>query len=325
MMILSLIVPVYKVEEYIEQCILSCSSIPMSVDEYEIIAINDGSPDSCLDILNSLCKQIPNLKVYTKSNGGLSSARNYGIEHATGKYLWFIDSDDYIESLNLTFDLKKTLLENNIDAISFNWVKCYDDGEVLENDNWAKLKLLENNITGYELFDRLCGMYFAPRFIFKRELFLINRFKEGIYFEDIQLIPRIVLSLKVCMAIPDIIYYYRQRKGSILSSYSPALVKDSLANAEYYFGLSAKTDCVDLVKHYNQLGMISYKCAYHYSAKINHLKLTKEVIACGKKNGVRNMYNKGERLYSILNFLYGVSPYLVYYLLIFYNKCLKIK
>ena len=92
-----MIIPVYNTEKYLRQCLDSCLEQNIGKDEYEIICVDDGSPDGSGKILDEYRDQYPNVKVIHKENGGVSSARNVGLEIACGDYIWFIDSDDFIE------------------------------------------------------------------------------------------------------------------------------------------------------------------------------------------------------------------------------------
>lgn len=94
---LSIVVPVYNVESYIEKCLLSLENQDLPKDQYEIIVVDDGSPDASVQIVERLLKEYSNIVLLRKVNGGLSSARNYGLKYARGEYVWFVDSDDYIE------------------------------------------------------------------------------------------------------------------------------------------------------------------------------------------------------------------------------------
>ena len=94
---ISLIIPVYNVEKYLENCINSCLKQDISINDYEIIIVNDGSPDDCWNIIQRYANQHSNIKTINKENGGLSSARNAGINVAEGELIWFIDSDDSIK------------------------------------------------------------------------------------------------------------------------------------------------------------------------------------------------------------------------------------
>ena len=122
--LISIIVPIYRVEKYLNRCIDSILS--QSYRNLEIILVDDGSPDNCSIICEEYAKKDKRIKVIHKKNGGLSEARNYGIEASTGDYIMFVDSDDYISK-----DMCKTLLinalENNADIVVCNFKEVYTD------------------------------------------------------------------------------------------------------------------------------------------------------------------------------------------------------
>lgn len=107
-MLLSLIVPIYNSEKYLKECLLSLLTQDINCDEYEIICVDDGSTDKSVEIVEQFRRKYCNIKLIKKSNGGVSSARNCGIANASGKYIWFIDSDDCIRA-NCLSDIKKML------------------------------------------------------------------------------------------------------------------------------------------------------------------------------------------------------------------------
>lgn len=121
--ILSIIVPVYNVEAYLERCLLSCLHQDISHDDYEIIVVNDGSTDGSLQVAERIAKKNANVKVVSQPNGGLSAARNTGMKHASGKYYMYVDSDDYLFD-NILSGLLKTCEENNLDVLFF-WT-CFE-------------------------------------------------------------------------------------------------------------------------------------------------------------------------------------------------------
>ena len=96
---LSIIVPVYNVQDYIERCLTSIINSDLERIQYEIIVVNDGTKDGSMLVVNDYLKKYEHIKVFEQENQGLSSARNTGMAHAVGKYIWFVDSDDYIDSM----------------------------------------------------------------------------------------------------------------------------------------------------------------------------------------------------------------------------------
>lgn len=128
--LLSIVIPVYNVEKYLNCCIDSCLAQDVQQTEYEIICVDDGSPDSCGTILDSYAQQNHNIHVIHKENGGVSSARNTGIESAAGKYIWFVDSDDFI-GRNILSGILSALKEKNCDELAV-YAFAFNDGEECE-------------------------------------------------------------------------------------------------------------------------------------------------------------------------------------------------
>lgn len=124
--ILSIIIPVYNVENYVEHCITSCLKQNILISEYEIIIVNDGSTDNSLFIAEKTATGHPNIKIISQCNKGLSMARNKGLSLAQGDYIWFVDSDDYIEE-NCLKQIIETC-KKGYDVISVGWGFCYETG-----------------------------------------------------------------------------------------------------------------------------------------------------------------------------------------------------
>ena len=113
---LSIIIPVYNVEKYVEKCLRSCAEQDLPSDEYEIIVVNDGTKDSSLEIVERVAKDYSNIAIISQENAGLSAARNKGLSLAKGEYIWFIDSDDWIEKNCLQKIIRKCF-EDGLDVL----------------------------------------------------------------------------------------------------------------------------------------------------------------------------------------------------------------
>lgn len=211
----SIIIPVYNVEKYLHECLNSVLNQTYPGD-YEVICVNDGSTDSSLNILHEYRNKIDNFILIDQKNKGLSEARNAGIKVATGEYLFFLDSDDWIELNSLE------VLSNNIngeDFIDFNGRRYFEDGTQEEPDKG----ITESNLTGWEYYNKyaLVSRRFhfvcAVKRIYKREFLLRNNllFEPGIYHEDNLFTPIACYYANEIKVIPDILYVYRIRKGSI--------------------------------------------------------------------------------------------------------------
>lgn len=170
-------------EKYVEKCLLSCVKQDISTDEYEIIAVNDGSTDNSDKILKELCGKYDNIRLVHKKNGGLSSARNYGLLHAKGDFIWFVDSDDYIEP-NILLDLLGEIVDKRLDLLGFNVYNIW--GEMEESYFQIDRQPLDKVISGEEYIRDYPINISACFFIVKRSILMGNniRFIEGIVCED---------------------------------------------------------------------------------------------------------------------------------------------
>ena len=118
---LSIIIPTYNIEKYIKECIYSCyNQQGVSTDDYEIIVVNDGSTDRSLNVVEEAQHEIPNLRIVSRPNGGLSAARNTGLDCAKGEFVWFVDGDDCIETNALSI-LFKAFQQHDCDAYIINY------------------------------------------------------------------------------------------------------------------------------------------------------------------------------------------------------------
>ncbi len=203
---LTIIVPVYNTEKYLNECI---ESIIASYETgIEVLIINDGSTDNSGHICEEFAKKYNYIKVFHRKNGGLSAARNTGINLANGKYIWFVDSDDYIEIDSVKSILKK--VEEDKDIIISNYRNVRPNGE-----SFCLNEFIEDydlSTVPYKYVEDLGNVsYAAPRFIVKRSLVLGNKvfFKEGIYHEDEDWTPRILCEAKTFTTIIPVIYNYR--------------------------------------------------------------------------------------------------------------------
>lgn len=205
----SIIVPVYNVEEYIDDCLKSIFN--QSFKDFEVIVVNDGTKDNSMDIVKNY-----DVKVINQENAGLSAARNTGVKSSTGEYLLFVDSDDYIEK-----DLLKNInnnLKDNPDVLRFQIKEIFDDNRIVNHE--------ENSFdttNGVEAFTKICNYHFienAWSYVIKRKYYLDNKFefKKGTYHEDYGLMPLVIIKANKVKSISYIGYYYRQRSNSIMSS-----------------------------------------------------------------------------------------------------------
>lgn len=213
----SIIVPIYNVERYLEQCIESV--LAQNYQNYELILVDDGSPDNSLDICTQYAKQHHNIVFIRKVNGGLSDARNSGIKMARGEYLMFLDSDDYWEGTSILSDLQKIITENNPDVI-FNYMSSVYPDKVL-NNYLNRDKLLGSFKEDFQgLYQDGIYLGFVWTKIIKREILLKNHlfFIKGRSFEDVTWSFFLTKYISSYAIYKNCFYMYRRkRKGSISS------------------------------------------------------------------------------------------------------------
>lgn len=213
----SIIVPVYNVEKHLEKCLNSL--VNQTLKDIEILVINDGSTDASQKIIDDFQNRFPDkIRAYEKENGGLSDARNFGIDRAKGEFLGFVDSDDYV-SLNMFEELYSLAKNNGAEMAICNLQKVNERGEVTRK--LTQLSNFPEKILLKEYFSIFSDIsYFACNKIFKKSLFDYYRFKKGVHFEDIQLIPQLLLQCETIAQTQNYHYQYFERADSISKSHS---------------------------------------------------------------------------------------------------------
>lgn len=213
----SIIVPVYNVEEHLEKCLISL--LTQSLDDIEIIVVNDGSKDNSQSIINRFQEKFPNkIKAFTKENGGLSDARNFGLDQAIGNYIGFVDSDDYVSEK--MFEEMYLLAEKYAaEIVICNLQKVDEKGIILQKltqvPNLPEVINLKEN---FSVFADLS--YFACNKLFKKHLLNEMRFQKNMHFEDIELIPQLLLKCKTLAHTQNYHYQYLERQNSISKTHT---------------------------------------------------------------------------------------------------------
>lgn len=217
----SIIIPVYNVEKYLKKCLESVYN--QTYKNYEVIVVNDGTKDNSMDIV----KNYP-AKVINQKNQGLSVARNNGVEKASGEYILFLDSDDYIEK-GLLKEINKSL-NNNPDIVRFQIKEVFEDGKKTEYNERPF-----TDKTGQEAFQLITKYHFVENawcYAIRREYYLKNnfKFKENTFHEDFGLLPLVIIKAKKVNSINYIGYNYLQRQGSIMSNKEYTKTKKKVAD-----------------------------------------------------------------------------------------------
>ena len=218
----SVIVPVYNTENFLERCLNSL--VNQTLNDMEIIVVNDGSTDASQEIIDRFANDFPNIiRAYRKKNGGLSSARNYGLDKATGEYIGFIDSDDYVE-----LDMFEKMC-NKACSRNFDVVVC-DVRYVYKEKNFIASSRINNDlISKDQVKNHMVDIYPAAwNKIYKCNLFNV-RFKKGIWYEDVEFLYRLFPYVNSIGVVKEPLINYVQRDGAITHTFDER-VYDYISN-----------------------------------------------------------------------------------------------
>lgn len=214
----SMIIPVYNLENYILQTLQSCVDQNISEDEYEIICVDDGSSDNSREQIQNFAKDHENVCYCYQENAGVSSARNKGMTMARGEYIWFIDGDDLVEP-NCLAQLYQQAKNASADILWFR-MRHFDQGIDYAAEANAVFEKCNEPVRIYDfMFSRggggVCCNLYRRNFLWENEI----RFQEDIrYSEDVLFSFQAVMTARICLKTSGIFYYYRQRQGSAMHS-----------------------------------------------------------------------------------------------------------
>lgn len=239
MILLSLIVPAYNVEKYIEKCLESTQRQNVAESLYEVIVIIDGSKDSSERIAREVASRYSNIQVVYQENEGLSGARNNGLKLAKGKYVWFVDSDDWIEKECLAGIIYS--LRNQTDILQLQRRLAYDDSSL--NRDMPVIHIPP--MSGKDVLKRYRVPAPAQFCIYRREFLLDNNlvFVKGILHEDSEFKPRaLYLATKVASHDTIVYNYYQRTSGNIMSSFKMKNVRDLMIVNNNLYRFSKKIE-----------------------------------------------------------------------------------
>lgn len=269
----SIIIPVYKVEKYLDVCVSSV--LCQSYGNFEIVLVDDGSPDKCPALCDQWSAKDNRVNVLHKTNGGLSSARNAGLKMARGEYIIFLDSDDYWSEQNFLSSAHDFLLtnckNNDLDVILFQAKKYFESKNIFVPDRMYVAdeinKVDKNGSIKYLIESGTYSMSACTKIIKKSILFEKNIwFKDGLLGEDLDWFFLLVFSIKNIYAIDSCCYVYRMRDGSITHTIGKKNVEDSLyiidkwssyihncsldeKNKKYYLSILAYAQIINMLNY----------------------------------------------------------------------------
>ena len=296
---ISVVVPVYNVENYLEECLNSI--INQIYKNLEIILVNDGSTDNSYNICNEYAKKDTRIVVINKKNGGLSSARNAGIKKATGDYVVFIDSDDFWCDDKVAQKIVERIVTSNCEVVLFGFKYYYESRKQLksyfnydnltEEFNCNDLKsIVKNNL----YISSACVKVIKRDILIKYNMF----FKEGVTSEDIEWSAKLLLNVSNISIILEDLYIYRQRENSISRGIKEKNIIDLINNIE---------SCIEEINKIKDLTQKEIYCnyvSYQYITLLNLLNYVKFKTTSYKKQSKNYCY--------LLNYHWNVKVKLIY-------------
>lgn len=248
----------YNVELYIERCLMSCLKQDVPYGDYEIIVVNDGSPDGSLQIAERIAKDYNNITILSQPNGGLSAARNTGLSVAKGDYVWFVDSDDWIKE-NCLGKLLECLYHDNLDALAI-CAAYHIDGKDVRRFSFQGNEIIK----GADAMLKGKCVCCAQFTIYKRE-FLKNNdllFYKGIFHEDNEFTYRAYYFLERLGYTNEIFYFTFQNPNSITRTFNPKKSHDRIIVANSLRKFSKKVERKYLPIYHDQIGQVLNNALY---------------------------------------------------------------
>ncbi len=304
--LITIIVPIYKVENYLDKCVYSI--IQQTYTNLEIILVDDGSPDNCGNICENYRKKDLRIKVIHKENGGLSDARNVGINSATGEYIAFIDSDDYI-AINYIEELYKAIKKYNVQIALCSYILISESGE---NIRIEKVTTEEKCINNKQLLNEVMTPYGEKYVVvwnklYKKSLFNSLRFPKGKLYEDEYINFKLFWQCTNVVLVPSILYFYLQRNDSIQGS-KLTLEKLNmkrefhLERIAFYSKLKEKQLYMRSIQMYCNWITSCFANSYELLDKKYKIMLQKEIRKYAFISFKSNESKMGEKIQNILGF-----------------------
>lgn len=302
--VISIVVPVYNVEQYVEKCLTSIINQDIPHESYEIIVVNDGSKDNSLKIVENFAKKNQNIRVISQPNKGLSGARNTGIQYAVGDYIWFVDSDDWIKE-NCLKNVVETCSTQNLDVLQICAARVVNGVPVRRFHRPHLGEIHKGKDLLKERFP-----FCAPFSIYRREFLKINnlQFMEGIYHEDNEFSPRVFYYANRIASIDDVLYFVFPNPNSITRTRNPKKSKDCILvmNSHHQFSLNVENE---IKKSFSNIITSTMNVALHdalYLEKEDKLEISR--LLYENRHLYRHLLNADSIEYKIEGLLLSLFP-----------------
>lgn len=303
---LSIIIPAYNSEKYIEKCIMSCINQDLPQEKYEIIVVDDGSTDNTKQIINKLQAKYDCIKYYYQDNAAQGAARNNGLSKAQGKYIWFVDSDDWIEEDCLSLILNR--LENfSLTGVLVAHATCYRT----HMGKWCDFDE-DKILTGKEvLTDK--RFFISPTYAIWEKKYLLDynlKFKERIFHEDTEFYPRLFYNASRIGAISKVCYYVYLNPTSTTRKINPKRAYDMLSVIKYIDTFKSEiikeneviqNMCDYIAMNINVILFNTFKMDKTEQKNINRLLFENKYL-------FKNLLNSRILKYKIEGYLFSIFP-----------------
>ena len=277
---ISIIVPIYNIEEYLEKCVKSIQK--QTYKNIEILLVDDGSKDNCASMCDNMALKDERIKVIHKKNGGLSSARNEGIKHATGKYICFVDGDDFIRE-DYCEVLYNALVETKSDVSAVSYKEIKNSKTRIYNSAARSKKEFDDKLTLYNRNETIIQFLHWKNFriawnkLYKASILKDVWFKEGTTFEDMFFNYKVLSKCKKVAYVNSPCYCYIRRDGSISTTYSEKNLNDFAdAILDVYYGVKEKYPRLAKHNHYALLQWLTSLSLKYMSANEKYPKVIKK-------------------------------------------------
>ncbi len=261
---LTFVVPCYNVEKYIQRCLDSIYACGLDEDCFEVLCVNDCSPDNTSDILNLNQKEHGNLRIINhETNKGLGGGRNTGIREAKGYYLWFVDSDDEVVTNGFADALEKAMAED-LDVFCFNYCRIDEVGKELSRH----VVFEETSVTdGYSFVNKVFGdsivyhMGYVVRFLYRTDYLRVHQlfFPEKVHWEDTVFMPKSILLAERIASVSQVFYAYRFNPDSISGVFGKAFPAKSIYDYSFSSG-------PDLLRFSEEIKDDGLRCSFRNTA-----------------------------------------------------------
>lgn len=303
--LISIIVPCYNVEKYIERCITSIKE--QTINNFEVLLIDDGSTDDTKKVIYKLIENDSRFKYYYKENGGLSDARNFGLKKIKGKYVCFVDSDDYVEKEYLE-KLYNEIIDNDVQISICDIKRVYDTEFTIDNIDEFKVKT--------------CMKPAAWNKMFLKDLFNDIEFPTSKWYEDLGTTPKITMQYKYHI-IKEPLYNYVQNSSSIMHTYDDRIfdIYEIIENVEKYIKNhkynKENEKILEFMNVYHILVGTVFRASFHLEFSTKMIKEINVYVSNKYLNWYKNKYIKELPIfYRIYLFILKLHLYSLIYLML---------